>query len=245
MNKEKLKHLLQELKNIFATKKELEKIIEVVDEPPVYVKPEIYLSADPMIIPHNEVTTVVFTPGFKQNDAGKISRVLLKRENKVVLETTDLQKFTDYISYSHNGAVVYKLTINYHEGEVKSSALGIAYPDDNIKAGSLTTNITINAYAPSYYGVIDNDYVDEDIISNLNKVLNATNGYTINVSMKNQRSVFMYPSSFGTLSSIKDANNFEYINSYTMSTIEYKGVNYYVYILTDPVTITDFKQMFS
>ena len=213
MNKEKLKHLLQELKNIFATKKELEKIIEVVDKPPVYVKPEIYLFADPLIIPHNEVTTVVFTPGFKQNDAGKISRVLLKRENKVVLETTDLQKFTDYISYSHNGAVVYKLTIN--------------------------------AYAPSYYGVIDDDYVNEDIISNLNKVLNATNGYTINVSMKNQRSIFMYPSSFGTLSSIKDANNFEYINSYTMSTIEYKGVNYYVYILTDPVTITDFKQMFS
>ena len=55
----------------------------------------------------------------------------------------------------------------------------------------------------------------------------------------------MYPQSFGTLTSIKDANNFDYINSYTRSTLSYNGVDYYVYILTDPVTITGFKQIFN
>ena len=56
----------------------------------------------------------------------------------------------------------------------------------------------------------------------------------------------MYPASFGVLSSIKDANNFEYINSYTYKTIEYDGVTYNVYVLTDAVTVEGaFKQTFS
>ena len=63
--------------------------------------------------------------------------------------------------------------------------------------------------------------------------------------MTNQTSVYMNPQSFGALTSIKDANNFEYINSYTRTTMNYNGVDYYVYILTDPVTITGFKQIFN
>ena len=55
----------------------------------------------------------------------------------------------------------------------------------------------------------------------------------------------MYPQSFGALTSIKDSNNFEYINSYTRSEMVYNEVDYYVYILTDPVTITGFKQIFN
>ena len=55
----------------------------------------------------------------------------------------------------------------------------------------------------------------------------------------------MYPSSYGELSSIKDANNFEYINSYSKSISAYNGVEYFIYILIDPVTITEFKQVFS
>ena len=47
------------------------------------------------------------------------------------------------------------------------------------------------------------------------------------------------------LTSIKDSNNFEYINSYTQSTISYNNVDYYIYILTDPVTITGFRQIFN
>ena len=56
----------------------------------------------------------------------------------------------------------------------------------------------------------------------------------------------MYPSSFGKLTSIKDANNFEYINSYTLLEITYNDVAYNVYVLTDAVTVEGgFKQAFS
>ena len=49
----------------------------------------------------------------------------------------------------------------------------------------------------------------------------------------------------GNLSSIKDANNFEYLNSYTKSTVMIDGTNYNVYVLTDPVTISGAKQIYA
>ena len=45
--------------------------------------------------------------------------------------------------------------------------------------------------------------------------------------------------------SLKDANNFDYINSYTKLTVMYQEVEYLVYVLTDPVTIKGFSQSFS
>ena len=55
----------------------------------------------------------------------------------------------------------------------------------------------------------------------------------------------MYPMSYGELDSIKDANGFEYISSYTMSTITYDDIEYYVYVLSEMTTIDKFKQVFS
>ena len=55
----------------------------------------------------------------------------------------------------------------------------------------------------------------------------------------------MYPSYLGVLTSIKDSNNFDYINSYTLTKMTYNDVEYNIYILTDPVTITGFKQIFN
>ena len=75
---------------------------------------------------------------------------------------------------------------------------------------------------------------------------NNSKKYTGNYALDNQKTVYMYPASFGTIESIKDANNFEYINSYTFTTIQYDDVLYNVYVLTDAVTVEgNFKQIFS
>jgi hypothetical protein len=55
----------------------------------------------------------------------------------------------------------------------------------------------------------------------------------------------MYPSSFGSLSDIKDANGFGYMDSYNHSTMTYNGVEYNVYVLKDPTSISGFVQNFS
>ena len=154
-----------------------------------------------------------------------------------------LQSYTDNITVSHGNSVTYTATVNYASGESKTSTFGVVY--DGLSAGNISANNTVRAYAPSYYGVIDNDTITETDIPNLISVLNTSKSMTTTYKMINQRSVYMYPKNFGALINIRDINNFDYINSYTRSEITYNDVDYYIYILTDPVEIDEFKQTFN
>ena len=80
----------------------------------------------------------------------------------------------------------------------------------------------------------------------LTKIVKNTKAYDWNnVTLNDEHYCYAYPASLGNLTSIKDANNFEYINSYTKSTVAFaNGANYNVYVLTDPVTITGAKQSY-
>ena len=99
---------------------------------------------------------------------------------------------------------------------------------------------------PNYFGVIDaTSEVTEDIILGYAELIRGSKSYTGTTSLNNQRTVYAYPKSFGALTSIKDANNFDYINSYTRSELEINNETYYVYVLTDPTSITTFKQIYA
>lgn len=114
---------------------------------------------------------------------------------------------------------------------------------------------TIKVVDPSYTGILEpNDGTDTVAIGNAiyagkikqTSSLLSSRSYTWSgISLNNQRSCFVYPAAFGKLSNIRDANNFEYINSYTQTDVVINSVQYYAYTLTDPVTITGFKQTFS
>lgn len=84
-----------------------------------------------------------------------------------------------------------------------------------------------------------------DGVKALAKNVKNTKAYTGTADLSNQKLCYAYPKSFGALSSIKDANNFDYIGSYTRSELDVDGETYYVYVLTDPSTITGFKQIYS
>ena len=114
------------------------------------------------------------------------------------------------------------------------------------------TNSTINqtksitfVYA-SYYGTVSTLTPVEADIKLLNKSIKNTKAFTWNnITVTDERFCYAYPKSFGALTSIKDANNFEYIGSYTMSTIQIDSIDYYLYVLTDPTTGSGFKQIYS
>lgn len=99
----------------------------------------------------------------------------------------------------------------------------------------------------SYYGLVDaSSVIDDSIIADLNKALLENHNYTYNnINATDERFVFGYPKSYGELSSIKDANNFEYIDSYTKYDIQIDSVDYYFYVLTDPTTIDNATQIYS
>lgn len=220
-------------------------ILGIVDTPPTYTKPTLSISFNTSTLEHNKATSVTITPNFRQNDAGSVSGYVLYKNGTEIFNNTTVSAYTDSATINHNGSISYSATATYGDGPIKNTLLGIPYPNTSIKAGSVSASGTIRAYALSYYGVISSSTIAENDISSLSSRLSSSKSYTYTVNLSEQRIVYMYPQSFGTLTSIKDANNFDYINSYTRTTLSYNGVDYYVYILTDPVTITGFKQIFN
>ena len=234
----------------FATKEEvskntndINKILEIIDEPPTYVNPTLTISSSSANIQHNTQTNVILTPRFTQNDAGSIISYSLSKDGKVLYTNTTTSAYTDAITLQHGGSTTYTATVNYGDGIIKNTLLGIEYPSTSIKEGNISNNVTIRGYALSYYGVIESDSISGT--NGLSNVLRTSKGSTLTFNMTNQRVVYMYPKSFGNLTSIKDANNFDYINSYTLTNMTLNNVEYNVYILTDAVTINGFKQIFN
>lgn len=99
---------------------------------------------------------------------------------------------------------------------------------------------------PSYFGPVDAGFSPtEEAIKALTKTIKNTKNYTGNTSLTHQKVCYAYPKSFGELTAIRDANNFEYLQSYTKSELQVWDETYYVYVLTDPVTIDTFRQIYS
>ena len=220
-------------------------ILGIVDTPPIYTNPSLSIKLSTNTLEHNKNTSVVITPTFSQNDAGRITKYILYRDGKEIFNTTTTSTHTDNVTISHGSSSTYSATVTYRDGPIKNTLLGIPYPNTSIKAGSISASGIVRGYALSYYGVIDASTITENDISSLSSRLGTNKSFTHTVNLSEQRIIYMYPQSFGALSSIKDANNFDYINSYTRTSLTYNSVDYYIYILTDPVTITGFKQIFN
>lgn len=111
------------------------------------------------------------------------------------------------------------------------------------KSGS--TSVTF--VAASYFGVVDADFTptEETIKGLTTKTVKNTKSYTGTATLNNQKLCYAYPKSLGALSSIKDANNFDYINSYNRTEVNVNGEAYYVYTLIDTTSVTNFKQIYA
>ena len=226
---------------------DLASILGMLEKPPTYSAPSVSLTISPNRTIHNESTEITITPKFYQNDAGQMTSYRLTKGSEVLAEGSVLESYKDTVTLQHGGSQAsYSVTVTYLDGPIKNTNTGRPYPNTSIKAGSVSGNATIRAYAYSYYGVINTSTVSESDIASLSKVILTGRPNTVTYNLQaGQRSVYMYPSNYGALTSVKDTNNFDYINSYTMTTMTYNGLSYNVYVLTDPVEISGFKQIFN
>lgn len=120
------------------------------------------------------------------------------------------------------------------------------YRVEATKNGKAYTGSTSATFInPKYFGAVNTLDVTESIIKGLTKNVSNGKGYTGTISLNNQRTCYAYPKAFGALAAIKDANNFDYLASYVRKEITVWDEVYYVYVLKDPVTITNFKQIYS
>lgn len=146
---------------------------------------------------------------------------------------------------------------------VNTKTHSFTIPKENITAGTerKIVTFTLNAKAdanattaepktctttfvhPSYCFVVAANktaVTSDDIPSeNNNKaVLNTKSRTVYNISQTNQKLVYVYPSYFGNLTSIKDGNGFQGFGGYTKSTFSMGGTTYNAYIQNTPATAT-------
>lgn len=180
-----------------------------------------------------EVGTSV-TPTLTLNITGKgtgTPTAIKFYSGSTLLDTQAYMDGTNSYSYTMENAVTTNTTVKGVLEYTKSSGTSATIE----KSASYTFVLA------SYYGAVTTAPTTLGEIQALTKNVKNTKALTATFALNNQRSCYCYPSSFGNLTSIKDANNFEYISSYTKTTVG----DYVVYTLTDPVTASGFKQVYA
>lgn len=203
----------------------IKKALTSLEEPPVYRVPSASFSASPTLIEQGASTSIRLNYSYTQNDGGPVKSVSYYIGDTLIDNPHSIDKTTQF-----------KMVLSYNAGPIKETNLGNPYPATSIKAGQITKNVTVVAVGLTYYGVG----------TATNTVLKNSRSFTWNnITCEKDVLVYKYPKSLGALTSIKDANNFDYINSYTRTEETINGIDYYVYTLTDPMSITGFKQIYS
>lgn len=111
------------------------------------------------------------------------------------------------------------------------------------KTGSVSA-VFVN---PSYFGVVKSNFTPTpEGIQGLSSGEIIKNSKTYNTSAFNQnaqKNCYAYPKAFRALTSITDGKN-EFINSYTRSELEVNGEMYYVYVLSEASTVSNYSLQF-
>ena len=246
-------YVTQTESKVFVTKDYLETVIMALGNTgggggvyPTYTQPKLTARINSTIVPHKQPTSIIVTPTYTKNDAGELINFTIRRDGETVYSGKEIKSYSETRTLNHGESITYTFSAEYEDGPIKNTALGTPYPDTMIKAGTIITTVTVRGNANSYYGIIeDKGFAQEDIV-NLTSVNNTFKSQTYLYTLNNQKIVYMYPKSFGLLTSIKDANNFDYIGSYDLISIVFDDVEYNVYVLKSAVTTdSGFKQVYS
>lgn len=220
----------------------IETIIRLVDEPPIYVYPTFDLTASAYRVEHDKNTNITLTSNFVKNDAGEVDNFIINKNGYKLYEGTTIKNHSDNVRLLHGESVLYEVLVSFTDGEVKKSLFGVPHAEGMIMNNSIIKTVKVDAYALSYYGVLIGKTVSK--VDALNSEFKTSREGDLFFNLDRQRIAYIYPKSFGELTSIKDANGFDYIDSYTLSTSIFNNVEYNVYVMKDQVTINNFRQIF-
>lgn len=166
------------------------------------------------------------------------------------------------IAFKAGSTVLNTLTSGVNNGGTFSYTYNPSTPISNtvtlsvdVKDGeqTVTKSIKITFCYPTYYGTVADSVASMTAsdIQGLDKRVAVNNKAMTwsGISMDYGKLCYAYPKSFGALTSIKDANNVDYINSYTRTEVTLtengNSVVYYCYLLTDAAGVSNFKQIYA
>lgn len=144
----------------------------------------------------------------------------------------------------NNEPIEVSLTSKQFPGITVNTTFRVEATKDGVtKTGSVSA-VFVN---PSYFGVVDSNFTPTpEGIQGLSSGEIIKNSQTYNTSAFNQnaqKNCYAYPKVFGALTSITDGKN-EFINSYTRSELEVNGEMYYVYVLSEASTVSNYSLQF-
>lgn len=144
----------------------------------------------------------------------------------------------------NNEPIEVSLTSKQFPGITVNTTFRVEATKDGVtKTGSVSA-VFVN---PSYFGVVDSNFTPTpEGIQGLSSGEIIKNSKTYNTSAFNQnaqKNCYAYPKAFGALTSITDGKN-EFINSYTRSELEVNGEMYYVYVLSEASTVSNYSLQF-
>lgn len=147
-----------------------------------------------------------------------------------------------------NGGV-FKYTHNFDVPQKKTFTVKVETCDVETKT-VVTAQTTITFIGRSYVGYIKEDIeINETSIKGLTPVLKKTKTYSYEGITTSGTDLFRicyaYPKELGELTSIVDILGFPYLDSYTKKDIVIDGINYLLYYLTEPVSVSDFLQKYT
>ena len=206
-----------------------------------YEKPAMTLGINPTKTIYDKVAETLASITINANVTKKTENIKEVRfyVDNVLVNTDTTHPNGGLVSYTHTFASPTNTTFN------------VKIECEDIKGATSKVSANTNVYfvGKSYYGCLpEGTTIDETSIKTLNTVLKKELKYKysgITTTGTNlYHIVLCQPKEFGTITSVKDALNFEYIQDYTVRDIIIDGIYYTLMYLTNPVSVTDFLQDF-
>ena len=223
--------------NQVFNKTPLPDVIDMLLHP--YEKPTMTLGINPVKTIYDTVSETLSSITINANVTKKSENIKEVRfyVDNVLVKTDTTHPTGGLVSYTHTFSPATNKTFN------------VKIECEDIKAGKVSANTTITFIGKSYYGYLkEGTTIDETNIKTLNTILKKELKYKYSAittpGTDLYHIVLCQPKELGTITSVKDALNFEYIQDYTIQDITVDGLDYKLMYLTNPVSVTDFLQDF-
>lgn len=133
------------------------------------------------------------------------------------------------------------VTVNLAHAATRQFTLQVSF-----EGLSETVTRTIKGTHPTYFGAVAKTWEGtESNIKALAEIIAGERTLTRNgIATDDGKIALAFPKDFGALTSIKDGNGYEVLPSYTRSEVSVNGIQYYLYLLTVPVTASGVTQIY-
>ena len=154
---------------------------------------------------------------------------------------------TDTISSTTTGSWTYTMaTATTTDTTFKAV---VTYKKSDDAQTNVTKTASITFLSNKYRGIVASLTPSEADVEALTSEIASSKAGTYAFTANAARIAYAYPKHLGALTSIKDGNGFSLIDSFTRTTETYtqngEAVDYYLYVLTDPTTVTNYTVVFA